>query len=136
MDKKHGTSNDDATSTVTVKYQLNVGVSLKDVLEALEQVKNTIQNRMRDIMINMKDHVIYIHYQPEHIDEILHQLVELQYKLDFDLWTDNHRFEYLFVDVKVKRVMMVEKTWVPIIHELNLPVYTIDSYKDILLFHQ
>ena len=58
--QKHGTSNDDATSPVTVKYQLNVGVSLKDVLEALEQVKNTIQKCMRDIMIHMKDHVIYI----------------------------------------------------------------------------
>ena len=119
-----------------MKYQLIGGVSLKDVLEALEQVKNTIQNRMRDIMINMKDHVIYIHYQPEHIDEILHQLVELNYQLDFDLWTDNHRFEHLFVDVKVKRVMMVEQTWVPIIHELNLTVYTYDSYIDILLFHE
>ena len=134
--KNPGTYNDDAPTAVTVKYQLIGGLYLKELLEALEQVKNSFQNRMRDIMIMLKDQVIYIHYQQEHIDEILHQLVELNYKLDFDLWTDNHRYEYLFIDVKVKRVMMVEQTWVPIIHELNLPLYTIDSYKDILLFHE
>jgi hypothetical protein len=135
LDKKHGTSNDDATSPVTVKYQTRRGY-LKEQKETKEQLKGTITKYMREMMIKNKDNILYVQYQLNTIDSIIQHLIEDDYQLDDDVWSDHPEFEYLLIDMKEKRVTLVEEYWISMVQELELPIFTDDTYKDILLFHE
>jgi hypothetical protein len=56
--------------------------------------------------------------------------------LDDDVWSDHPEFEYLLIDMKEKRVTLVEEYWISLVQELELPIFTDDTFKDILLFHE
>ncbi len=133
--KNHCTYSDDATSTVTVKYQIRRGY-LKEQKETQEQLKGTITKYMREMMIKNKDNILYVHYQPDTIDSIIQHLIEDDYQLDDDVWSDHPEFKYLLIDMKEKRVTLVEEYWISMVQELELPIFNDDTFKDILQFHK
>jgi hypothetical protein len=134
--KNHCTYSDDATSTDTVKYQLIGGVYLKEHKETHQQLKCTITKYMREMMIRNKDNILYVQYQPNTIDSIIQHLIKDDYQLDDDVWSDHPEFEYLLINMKEKRVTLVEEDWISMFQELELPIFTDDTFKDILQFHK
>ena len=109
---------------------------MKEQKETKEQLKGTITKYMREMMIKNKDNILYVQYQPDTIDSIIQHLIQDDYQLDDDVWSDHPEFEYLLIDMKEKRVTLVEEYWISMVQELELPIFTDDTYKDILLFHE
>ena len=109
---------------------------MKEHKETHQQLKCTITKYMREMMIRNKDNILYVQYQPNTIDSIIQHLIKDDYQLDDDVWSDHPEFEYLLINMKEKRVTLVEEDWISMFQELELPIFTDDTFKDILQFHK
>jgi hypothetical protein len=109
---------------------------LTELLKLLKRLDFGSLEFLRDFIDSTKDHVIYVHYQLEDIDSILAYLVEQDYRIHDEIWNKHDHSSHLLIDHTMKVVQMIKGTWLDVVIELHIPIYTIENYQDILDFHQ